>query len=604
MPDDSTALRSHSSLTGSARAVPAASDVSDVGSVQGRTGQASLTEPALEWSGIGSIPSFAAIALFCATAVTCGDENSDGFSISWDGLLRMVGGSVFLGIALIAPLLLCTRVAARAFCFLVPSLYVCAMPFLAAAWRMDFDSAVELACEFSSDPRPTGMYGLAGYVSNARAMGGLCLCLAPALLLLARHAGMALGITGALLWLWLITSTAMAYDAHGNAWAERFDTIGSLAFLSSATVCFACTRPRHWPADVCLLLLGGCAVSVLMHAIAQQRMRYAASSSVLYCLQAVGLSSFTLLAVLGPAEPSPAAIYRPKDDALGGKATATHSGSSPAEDLRGARLVTPALPSSLASAQQLSRDHATALWPTTLPVLYFLCLPWLARIGFVPWPPPEPLGQAPSGVVTIAALIGTAPATAIAAALLVHVALVPSLPLLDPLEDATAMSPNPAASTIARLSIRSFWSLFGTALSLPISYQPVVHRAAETMMGIVAIAHLVSLLAATPPPPPPQYGAPHSVQMAFALVGVVALGLCAAAVSVAHGPLLSSPEGQTVSWARIGWPLSPADDHLLFLCQTLMLSAMLVAPPMSVRVTRARLSTQNCEMQRLGSLLL
>ena len=177
------------------------------------------------------------------------------------------------------------------------------------------------------------MTGLAGYVGNGRAMGGLCLCLGPALVLLVRHRDAATSVTSLLLWLWLVGSTAMADDPRSHAWAPSFDALGSLVFLTSATVCFAC-QPRQvtWATVACRVALGCSAASVLLHVAVAHVMGWTAMR-VLFWLQAVGLSAFVALAVLGTSERPEAQPALPADGS-NHKAVAAHYVSPPVARVR------------------------------------------------------------------------------------------------------------------------------------------------------------------------------------------------------------------------------------------------------------------------------
>ena len=65
----------------------------------------------------------------------------------------------------------------------------------------------------------------------------------------------------------------------------------------------------------------------------------------------------------------------------------------------------------------------------------------------------------------------------------------------------------------------------------------------------------------------------------------IAVGLGAAVLALlSASPLLSRATGDSRAWAALPWPGSPSHDNLPWVCQSVMLGALIVAPPLTLTV--------------------
>ena len=209
-----------------------------------------------------------------------------------------------------------------------------------------------------------------------------------------------------------------------------------------------------------------------------------------YQLQAVALSAFGLLAVLrpstGPSTPQPSPRGRNTECPVDlERPVAGDLAGTPEGDREGA----------LSPAQ---------LWPVVLSTAYLLSLPWLAALGWTPWPPEvlsqrlshscprsvcghepgqgarvakqgvdshppslplshsqRPPGMPPNGLASVGSLVSTPPTTALLVASLLHGGLLPARALVRIELSTTA---HPAAAHVAKASLPLFWAAFGLTL--------------------------------------------------------------------------------------------------------------------------------------------
>jgi len=65
----------------------------------------------------------------------------------------------------------------------------------------------------------------------------------------------------------------------------------------------------------------------------------------------------------------------------------------------------------------------------------------------------------------------------------------------------------------------------------------------------------------------------------------IAVGLGAAVLALlSASPLLSRTTGDSRAWAALPWPGSPSHDNLPWVCQSVMLGALIVASPLTLAV--------------------
>lgn len=211
-----------------------------------------------------------------------------------------------------------------------------------------------------------------------------------------------------------------------------------------------------------------------------------------------------------------------------------------------------------------------------LPILYALCLPWLCAGPWAQWPPQRPLGQPPTGVASLASLLGTPPATATFACLVLHFGLPPSWPSAWEGE-AWPFSSKRDAAELASATCRLFWSTLAVSLAVTETYQPAVHFATRQACALLALAHLI-LVGISVPWRLSAGERARTTVLLRSLAGTLAAGIVAAAVCLAHAPLLALPTGESKPWARVPWPWSSSNDHVLWLSETAMLAVMLAAP--------------------------
>ena len=127
------------------------------------------------------VPCAALLALFFGVVMSCGVHDAPGFDVATSGRIKLHGSLLVLFIAGSAALLLSGVNALRLHSMLSLCLFVISQPILSAASTVLGEDHFDFACEYTAWP---AVGGVAGYASSARAMGFLCVCLAPAALVL------------------------------------------------------------------------------------------------------------------------------------------------------------------------------------------------------------------------------------------------------------------------------------------------------------------------------------------------------------------------------------------------------------------------------------
>ena len=243
-------------------------------------------------------------------------------------------------------------------------------------------------------------------------------------------------------------------------------------------------------------------------------------------------------------------------------------------------------------------------WLQAMPLALLSVLPWLASLEIAPWPPEHEMGRVVSYELSVLNAVSTAPLTAVLSAALVHGALCPSWLLLSasshPADDfhrsplppslTTATGPTSCEFTTSRLalrvawpSLRLFWVLFGVVLMVPEALSDLVFDVARASWAAAALVHLMSLYWLAPSKE--QVAAGEVARLAQRLHLAIAVGLGAAVLTLlSASPLLSRATGDSRAWAALPWPGSPSRDNLPWVCQSVMLGALIVAPPLTLTV--------------------
>ena len=128
------------------------------------------------------VPLLGIVILFAGIVTSCGWSGAPGFDHAPSGRRKLYAGVAVVAIASASALLLTSMGALRAFVVASLGLLVATQPMLGAASTFDGARELEYACEYTA-VHVAGV-GIAGYASNARAMGFLAVCLAPVILAL------------------------------------------------------------------------------------------------------------------------------------------------------------------------------------------------------------------------------------------------------------------------------------------------------------------------------------------------------------------------------------------------------------------------------------
>ena len=118
---------------------------------------------------------------------------------------------------------------------------------------------------------------------------------------------------------------------------------------------------------------------------------------------------------------------------------------------------------------------------------------------------------------------------------------------------------------------------------VPEALSDLVFDVARAAWAAAALVHLVSLSCLAPRRE--QVAAGEVARLAQRLHLAIAVGLGAAVLALlSASPLLSRATGDSRAWAALPWPGSPSHDNLPWVCQSVMLGALIVAPPLTLTV--------------------
>ena len=440
--------------------------------------------------------------------------------------------------------------------------------------------------------------------------------------------------TCALLWLWLISSSYAWATEGWHLMAPAVDVGASLAFFAVATRCLGRRLPpvgglksvslshshshSHFPTPW-TSPLAWCGVSTLWAALLTWCTQSAATHGwallLAWCvltLSTAGLVLHLVLHVLGIVQATSAAYASLQTVAVAAVAVLAANPAAPCRPpishhvvARGSSAVSSAMwsngraRSARGSSMEVALQHLREdAWLQAMPLALLSVLPWLASLEIAPWPPEHEMGRVVSYELSVLNAVSTAPLTAVLSAALVHGALCPSWLLLSarshPAEDSHRSPLPPSLTTatgptsrfalrVAWPSLRLFWVLFGVVLMVPEALSDLVFDVARAAWAAAALVHLVSLSCLAPRRE--QVAAGEVARLAQRLHLAIAVGLGAAVLALlSASPLLSRATGDSRAWAALPWPGSPSHDNLPWVCQSVMLGALIVAPPLTLTV--------------------
>ena len=440
--------------------------------------------------------------------------------------------------------------------------------------------------------------------------------------------------TCALLWLWLISSSYAWATEGWHLMAPAVDVGASLAFFAVATRCLGRRLPpvgglksvslshshshSHFPTPW-TSPLAWCGVSTLWAALLTWCTQSAATHGwallLAWCvltLSTAGLVLHLVLHVLGMVQATSAAYASLQTVAVAAVAVLAANPAAPCRPpisphvvARGSSAVSSAVwsngraRSARGSSTEVALQHLREdAWLQAMPLALLSVLPWLASLEIAPWPPEHEMGRVVSYELSVLNAVSTAPLTAVLSAALVHGALCPSWLLLSarshPAEDSHRSPLPPSLTTatgptsrfalrVAWPSLRLFWVLFGVVLMVPEALSDLVFDVARAAWAAAALVHLVSLSCLAPRRE--QVAAGEVARLAQRLHLAIAVGLGAAVLALlSASPLLSRATGDSRAWAALPWPGSPSHDNLPWVCQSVMLGALIVASPLTLTV--------------------